>query len=325
MASQVLLKMPVTYNSVTIGKKGAEPTVRAEPVHLSCMSSEPLMRINQLEQNINFLQEQHQLMLASLHQEIEALRLRNRDLQFQLIFGSAGVKVVQSSSESSPDDAKPKIILSPKEVNNRSLQVEMLEKEVSELKASLAEANSKNTRLLQLVDHQKKQLEAPVKEGNEQESVNRLEDAENLIKKLVKENEEQRKEIHSIRSQLNKGGGNGRYSGGRRGGGGGGEHHRFPPLQTQNFWGNGSQKHKTSPEYHGGRRPLDHEVVGQAAPTLPHLNRSYSQSSSNQRHKYYSNGNHFYRGNSSEEGDGRRRYRGRGGGGSGGGHHKEEN
>lgn len=39
---------------------------------------DPLLRITQLEQNIRFLQDQHKLMLTSLHQEVEQLRQRNR-------------------------------------------------------------------------------------------------------------------------------------------------------------------------------------------------------------------------------------------------------
>lgn len=35
-------------------------------------------RVAQLEQNIRFLQEQHQLMLTGLHKEVDNLRHRNR-------------------------------------------------------------------------------------------------------------------------------------------------------------------------------------------------------------------------------------------------------
>lgn len=35
-------------------------------------------RVAQLEQNVKFLQEQHQMMLAGLHNEIDSLRHRNR-------------------------------------------------------------------------------------------------------------------------------------------------------------------------------------------------------------------------------------------------------
>jgi hypothetical protein len=63
-------------------------------------------RVAQLEQNIRFLQEQHQLMLTGLHNEIESLRNRNRELQFQLVF----VKGTLPSSPSSPeDDTKHKV------------------------------------------------------------------------------------------------------------------------------------------------------------------------------------------------------------------------
>lgn len=82
-------------------------------------------RVAQLEQNIRFLQEQHQLMLTGLHNEIESLRNKNRglkrkqflfyiitiftsfpELQFQLVF----VKGTLPSSPSSPeDDTKHKV------------------------------------------------------------------------------------------------------------------------------------------------------------------------------------------------------------------------
>jgi hypothetical protein len=43
--------------------------------------ADPLLRITQLEQNLKFLQDQHKLMLTSLHQEVEQLRQRNRGKQ----------------------------------------------------------------------------------------------------------------------------------------------------------------------------------------------------------------------------------------------------
>ncbi|KAG7308913.1 hypothetical protein JYU34_006184, partial [Plutella xylostella] len=50
------------------------------------VSGDPASRAAHLEHSVRFLQEQHRLMLGGLHSEIEALRERNRDLQFQLIF-----------------------------------------------------------------------------------------------------------------------------------------------------------------------------------------------------------------------------------------------
>lgn len=51
---------------------------RTEGLLFPSMSADPLLRITQLEQNLRFLQEQHQIMLTSLHQEVECLRQRNR-------------------------------------------------------------------------------------------------------------------------------------------------------------------------------------------------------------------------------------------------------
>lgn len=48
------------------------------PGILGLTSTDPVVRANQLEQNIRFLQEQHQIMLSGLHSEIETLRQRNR-------------------------------------------------------------------------------------------------------------------------------------------------------------------------------------------------------------------------------------------------------
>ena len=62
-----------------IGKKGTD-IIRSETQPVTCVTSDPLLRITQLEQNIRFLQEQHQAMLSSLHQEIESLRSRNRGM-----------------------------------------------------------------------------------------------------------------------------------------------------------------------------------------------------------------------------------------------------
>lgn len=48
-------------------------------------STDPLLRISQLEQNIRFLQEQHQQMLSGLHDEIDSLRSRNRGKFFLFV------------------------------------------------------------------------------------------------------------------------------------------------------------------------------------------------------------------------------------------------
>lgn len=148
-------------------------------------------RVAQLEQNIRFLQEQHQLMLAGLHKEIDNLRHRNRggssaaevqvvrylfviaELQFQLVFVKGSVP--SSPSSSSEDDTKHKVVRSeevmvsklfcggsfkvyssPKPVNITPLQVELLEKELGELKLHMQDVESQNVYLSAIVEEQKK-------------------------------------------------------------------------------------------------------------------------------------------------------------------------
>lgn len=48
------------------------------------------------------------------------------------------------------------VVLSPKQLNMTSLQVEILEKEIAELKAALQEAKTKNVHLTGIVEEQKR-------------------------------------------------------------------------------------------------------------------------------------------------------------------------
>lgn len=43
-------------------------------------------KVAQLEQNMKFLQEQHQATLVALHQEVESLRQKNRGIIYIVIF-----------------------------------------------------------------------------------------------------------------------------------------------------------------------------------------------------------------------------------------------
>lgn len=63
---------------VSVGRPGGGGGGGMEGTVGTSKCTDPLLRIAQLEQNIRFLQEQHQAMLAGLHQEIDSLRQRNR-------------------------------------------------------------------------------------------------------------------------------------------------------------------------------------------------------------------------------------------------------
>lgn len=138
------------------------------------------------------------------------------------MFSKGGVTVLQNSpSASSPEDeAQRKILLSPNQVNVMPLQVELLERDIAELRTNLSEAKTRNVYLQNVVDDQKKKLSAlenekldmaavgkkigkenitknrPVGREESVEELNeKLEDADRLIRRLRRENEEQRKEV----------------------------------------------------------------------------------------------------------------------------------
>lgn len=299
-----------------VPKKGAESVAlgRADgsgtALLLPSMSSDPLLRVTQLEQNIRFLHEQHQLMLSGLHQEIETLRRRNRDLQFQLVFTKKNAVYggQQTSSESSPDDdGKTKTLAaSPNQMcNTQNLQVEMLEKDILDLRTTLNDLSERNNNLSKTLDEQAERLEKALSIEGEYEA--RLEDANKLIKRLRRENDDQRREMSILRSQLNSkgsipstspsssagaGGRHGSGGGSRRGGPGSGgpngrgerdkdssrdhnvnqrdnssqQHHRFPPLHTQQYWQRSRQQ--SSDCGPGGQNSGNNS---ENSPMLPHL------------------------------------------------------
>ncbi|PSN56493.1 hypothetical protein C0J52_08443 [Blattella germanica] len=174
----------------------------------------------------------------------------------------------------------------------------------------------------------------------EQALAMKLEEAEKIIRRLRRENEENRRELATIRANLSKsmGNGNGRQLGGgggnnHRGGGGvggggggssggGGGHHRSHNQQQMEFV---SHRHCTNGGSNGGGRlEKEAQLVGRPAPSLPNLRNngtssgySYSNGSNgnNGNHRRFNgNGNHYYRANKDEVpeggGGGGRKYRG---------------
>lgn len=267
MASKVLVKIPMNFGS-QVGKcttadiisasVSARPTAPAENAVSSTLanslsdltisvSSEPELRVTQLEQNIKFLKEQHHLMLTSLHHEVETLRQRNRDLQFQLLFSKGSLALVKSTPSSPEDDSKPQVVHSPKQVNVTSLQVEILERDIAELKSSLNEVRGRNTCLENIIDEQKKQLEIAPKVSTSTDDVTlspdpdlvfKLEEAEKIIRRLRRENDEQRRELAMIKATQSRE---------QAGGGNPGAHQR-----QSNHW--------TLQQHHDHQREYHHDV-----------------------------------------------------------------
>ncbi|KAL1497472.1 hypothetical protein ABEB36_008433 [Hypothenemus hampei] len=280
-----------------------------------------------LEQTVKCLQEQHQLMLTGLHEEIEKLKTRNRELQFQVIFGKLPVSSNSSSASStSEDDPKHKLFTSPKvTANYTSIQVELLEKELGELRVQVQEQESRNLYLSAIVDEQKKQLERYDRRREkeqqrtngsseaEMELMQKLEDAQTMIRQLRRENSDLRKESvisgqnvaapRSVHPQQNlRENTSFQYSRGHHHRGGNARDHRshnnhynnrgawFPPLHTQQFW-------------QGGRSHLDR--CQEQATNLPEIAGMSENVPQHHHHQYHGrrNNNHRY------NGDGRNKYR----------------
>ncbi|CAL7941639.1 unnamed protein product [Xylocopa violacea] len=268
MASKVLVKLPTV--PFPQGKKSPSDIVtlteRTEDLNQNVRHQTiNIDRVAQLEQNMKFLQEQHQATLVALHQEVESLSQKNRDLQFQLVFSKGSTYV--PSSPSSPEDngtgfVKPKG--SPVCVNITPLQVELLEKELQDTKISLQEARTQNQYLCEIIEEQKKKLNSMEEQKTNKEPMtdegvqvgNRLlfatslyacRDSAEVIRRLIKQNEEQKEEIATLKAAPANTNGN---KGARSRDSNNSHHsrgsptstsqeqtpHIFPPLQSQSYW-----------------------------------------------------------------------------------------
>ncbi|XP_052741265.1 uncharacterized protein LOC112047711 isoform X2 [Bicyclus anynana] len=158
-------------------------------------------RVAHLEHSVRFLQEQHRLMLSGLHAEIEALRERNRDLQFQLIFNKEStVKATPPVADDTADSNEEKL----------RQEVGRLEKEAAAARGEARAAEARALQLQRLVDAQAEKLrELEVREssgdasgGGEDGSSEsraelrlRLAEAERLVRRLRADAERQRREV----------------------------------------------------------------------------------------------------------------------------------
>ncbi|KAG7198789.1 hypothetical protein KM043_001768 [Ampulex compressa] len=299
MASKVLVKLPTV--SFSQGKKTDLVTLPDRNENLTQVRCQTINmdRVTQLEQNMKFLQEQHQLTLIALHQEIETLRQKNRDLQLQLVFSKGSTSVPSSPSspeENGPGFTKPKG--SPVGVNVTPLQVELLEKDLHDTKTSLQEVKTQNEYLSEIIEQQKKKLDAiegqnvklpmtdiGIQVGGTLDPVRAdlvacLRVAETMVKRLRSQNEDHRKEIATLKAaSANNSGGN---KGGRSRDTNNSHHsrgsptaavqeqssHKFPPLQTQSYW------HKRAPRNGRSRHERQDHHSETDTTVLPQLQNS---------------------------------------------------
>ncbi|XP_035440195.2 uncharacterized protein LOC118269276 isoform X2 [Spodoptera frugiperda] len=200
------------------------------------IGGDPVARVAHLEHSVRFLQEQHRQMLSGLHAEIEALRERNRDLQFQLIF----------NKESSPKASSP-----PAEENTENNEAKLkrevtrLEQEASTARSEAKAAEARALQLQLLVDAQTEKLrslevssacscggaEGACAPESRAELRARLGEAERLVRRLRADAERQRRELQCMKNSLHaslRASGLDAY--------GYQNNYHFPPVHTPDFW-----------------------------------------------------------------------------------------
>ncbi|XP_052758229.1 uncharacterized protein LOC113519926 isoform X2 [Galleria mellonella] len=207
-------------------------------------------RVAHLEHSVRFLQEQHRLMLSGLHTEIEALRERNRDLQFQLIF----------NKESSPKTANTPATAEENGENNEretnlKREVTRLEREAAAARGEARAAEARALQLQRIVDAQTEKLRelelrkcsvcqegaegragagagAGAAEESRAELRARLAEAERLVRRLRGDAERQRRELQCMKNSLHAS----LRASGLDGGYGYQNNYHFPPVHTPEFW-----------------------------------------------------------------------------------------
>ncbi|XP_068633397.1 uncharacterized protein [Battus philenor] len=158
-------------------------------------------RVAHLEHSVRFLQEQHRLMLSGLHAEIEALRERNRDLQFQLLFNKDSAPKVSTPPDEEATDPN-------EEVQSLRAEVCRLEREAATARVEARAAEARAQQLQRLLDAQTEKLRSVESNCGEQAGEEgeggaesrgslraRLADAERLVRRLRGDAERQRREV----------------------------------------------------------------------------------------------------------------------------------
>ncbi|CAG4991942.1 unnamed protein product [Colias eurytheme] len=253
MASKVLVPGP--FASLQIKKSPPEPSSSGFYIG----SGDATARIAHLEHSVRFLQEQHRQMLSGLHAEIESLRERNRDLQFQLIFN----KEPSKPSATGGDDNENQMTVLRREV-------ERLETEAAVARSEANTFERKAIQLQQLFDAQELKLRSLEQRGasgaggaggsgaggadeSRAELRARLAEAERLVRRLRGDAERQRRELQCMKNSLIRASGMDAF---------GFQNFQYPHMHTTDFW-----REPLREEYSMGSRGRNHRRPN----TLPEL------------------------------------------------------
>jgi len=108
------------------------------------------------EKRIAFIQKQHEKMLAALHREVEQLKRKNKELQFQLVMRGLLPAVLTGNGNEGADEGATILQLTAEDAFKLEDRVEA---SMIQLQADLHEAKSRNIYLNDLVEEQKRKLE----------------------------------------------------------------------------------------------------------------------------------------------------------------------
>ncbi|XP_059045719.1 uncharacterized protein LOC131841418 isoform X1 [Achroia grisella] len=240
MASKVLVPT-APFAKLQIKKTPSEPSGSGFIIG----GGDAVARVAHLEHSVRFLQEQHRLMLSGLHTEIEALRERNRDLQFQLIFNKESSPKTATSSPANEENGEN----NEREANLKR-EVGRLEREAAAARGEARAAEARALQLQRLVDAQAEKLreletkkcsachegegrlEDEAAEESRAELRARLAEAERLVRRLRGDAERQRRELQCMKNSLHAS----LRASGLDGGYGYQNTYHFPPVHTPEFW-----------------------------------------------------------------------------------------
>lgn len=120
-------------------KKSSQPQAVRTDCCLS-LSVDPNVRVKQLERSLVFVSESHSQILNSLHKEVEELKNKNRELQFQLVAGASTSTESNSSTTKSSEGLEDL-------TQDLQKKIDKLEKEIRRLRNSLRESLQINSEL----------------------------------------------------------------------------------------------------------------------------------------------------------------------------------
>ncbi|XP_064650790.1 coiled-coil domain-containing protein 74B-like isoform X2 [Lineus longissimus] len=166
--------LPPTHDGVkfsdTLDNQSDDNSLESNPEDMN-----PSQRIQHLEKSIHFLRQQHFEILSSLHEEIDALKKENKELQFKIIMKQNSMptppqsasRIVRKRLERSKEREKSASSVESSRTGGSARggkldsekdqpKLYVLQEKIKELKMQLQEARNKNIYLTQVLEEEQK-------------------------------------------------------------------------------------------------------------------------------------------------------------------------